>query len=739
MNIHEPNHNLIEHIITLLNVPENSNTVSDLQSENAGPDTPPSLLGPQDLETACEVITFMDEMPGGFLIYRADGDEQIIYANKALLRIFQCDTMEEFREMTGNSFRGIVHPEDLEEVEESIKDQIKGSQFDLDYVEYRIIAKDGSIRWIEDYGHFVHSDKVGDVFYVFLADATKKRDRQITEKNLLIEKEKKIKNLLDEYNIEKNLINQEHLRRLEVIEGLSVNYESILYVDLDSDKVLPYRLSQRTEYQFDKTLHARGFLWYASDYITTWVHPDDREMVTQATDPDHIRQKLSDGKTYYINYRVIINGETQYLQLRIVNVGRSDHISQLVWGYRRIDEEVLREMEQKKLLEEALYSANLAIVAKNTFLSNMSHDMRTPLNAIFGYTALAKEHLDNINSVQNYLNKIEISSRQLLDLIEKVLEIAWTESNDIRIAEKECNLCDLMQDLYQAMLSKALDKNIDFNIDTDNLEHYDVYGDPDKLKQLLSYLIHNAVKYTNYGGKVSLTIAEVENISNDFAVYQFVIKDTGIGISKDFLAHIFEPFEREKNTTFSGIYGTGLGLTIAKNIAEMMGGSIDVKSTVGKGSTFTVTLRLRIQNEPFSDSADFDDFSFPLLDLKLLLVEDNEINLEIESEILQGLGFSIDTASDGNEAVKMVEQSQPGDYDIVLMDIQMPEMNGRQATAAIRRLDNPALANIPIIALSANAFESDKRMSLESGINAHLTKPIDVPLLLKEILQTREN
>ena len=364
MNIQEPNHNLIEHIVTLLNVPENSNTVSDLQSENASPDTPPASLGSQDLETACEVMTFMDEMPGGFLIYRADGNEEIIYANKALLRIFQCDSMDEFREMTGNTFKGLVHPEDLEEVEESITNQIKGSQFDLDYVEYRITARDGSIRWIEDYGHFVHSDKVGDLFYVYIADATEKRNRQITEKNLIIEREKKIKNLLDEYNNEKNLINQEHLRRLEVIEGLSVNYESILYVDLDSDKVLPYRLSQRTEYQFNNTLCARGYIWYASDYIATWVHPDDREMVTQATDPDHIRQKLLEGKTYYVNYRIIVNGETQYLQLRIVNVGRPDHISQLVWGYRRIDEEVLREMEQKKLLEEALYSANLAIVAK---------------------------------------------------------------------------------------------------------------------------------------------------------------------------------------------------------------------------------------------------------------------------------------------------------------------------------------------------------------------------------------
>ena len=215
-----------------------------------------------------------------------------------------------------------------------------------------------------------------------------------------------------------------------------------------------------------------------------------------------------------------------------------------------------------------------------------------------------------------------------------------------------------------------------------------------------------------------------------------MVEDTGIGISKGFLEHIFEPFEREKNTTFSGIHGTGLGLTIVKNLVDVMGGHIKVSSTVGKGSTFTVTLRFRIQNQPASFSSDTGAALSQLLNQKILLVEDNEINLEIETEILQGLGFFIETASDGSVAVEKVEKSKPGEFGLVLMDVQMPVMDGRQAAEAIRRLGDPDLSHIPIIALSANAYESDKKRSIESGMDAHLTKPIDIPVLLDTIART---
>ena len=673
-------------------------------------------------------------------IYRMGGTEEIIYANKALLRIFQCATLEEFRELTGNSFQGMVHPEDLETVEQSIMEQIANSQYDLDYVEYRIIPKNGEVRWVEDYGHCLHLEHVGDVFYVFISDATEKRNLSFVEKTRLMEekiqKEEKLKSLMEEFDKERSLINQEHLRRLEVIEGLSVNYESILYADLDADRILPYRLSDRTEKQFEKKFQMRRFHWYTSDYVSTWVHPEDQALVTKVSSPEYIRKRLAKSKTYYTNYRVVNRGELQYLQLRIVNVGSGSHISQIVMGYRKVDEEVRREMEQKQIFADALNTANLAINAKNTFLSHMSHDMRTPLNAIFGYTALAKKYISDHGAVEKYLGKIEIASKQLLELIEKVLELSWAESTDTRISESECNLSDIVQDVHENLLSQAMEKNISFTLDSIQMTHCDIFGDQNKLRQLLSNLASNAITYTEEDGQVDISVKELEKFPNNFAVYQFVVKDTGIGISKEFLAHIFDPFEREKNTTFSGIHGTGLGLTIAKNLVDMMGGDIQVDSTPGKGSTFTVTLRFRIQTHPLSSANHTEDAFSSLLNKRILLVDDNIANLEIETEILQGMGFIVETAINGSIAVEKIGLSSPGDYDLILMDIQMPVMDGRDATKNIRSLKDPAQSRIPIIALSADAFDSDRQMSIECGMDAHLTKPIDVPLLLETIAKT---
>lgn len=725
-------HSLLAYILSLLSIPENDATDISLKTLE---DT---SFVPSDwrLHTARGMIRFMDEMPGGFLIYHADQKEEIIYANKALLRICQCDTLEEFRDLTGNSFQGFVHPADLEAVEQSIREQIAKSRYDLDYVEYRIKRKDGTIRWMEDYGHFIHLDSVGDIFYVFIGDATEKREIQQKMLQKQLQKEQELKKQIDKYHNEMKMINQEHLRRLEVIEGLSINYESILYADLDLDKIQPYRLSNRTILQFENTTEPRSFSWYTFDYIKVWVHPEDRETLTRQTTPEYIRSKLSAQKTYYINYRVIKDSETQYLQLRIVNVTAGSQISQIVMGYRRVDDEIRREMEQKQLLEEALTNANLAITAKNTFLSNMSHDMRTPLNAIFGFTALAKGNLHDQANLEYYLNKISASSEQLLDLIDKVLEIAWTGSDDIRITETECSLKEILKNVKNTFLPLAQEKNITITLDASGLTHCDIQSDPDKLERFLSYLTHNAVKYTPKDGQVTICATELHTLPNDHAVYQFVIKDNGIGISPEFIGRIYDPFEREKNTTFSGVIGTGLGLTIVKNIISAMGGTIEVQSHVGCGTKFTVTLRLKTQNHPIPFNMSIDDTIDYLSKHKILLVEDNEINLEIETAILEGIGFQIDTAENGSIAVEMIEKSAADEYALILMDIQMPVMNGRQAARAIRRMKNKAVSRIPIIALSADAFESDKRKSIESGMDAHLPKPIDVPVLLETIAKT---
>lgn len=736
-------YNLIEHMLSLLNLLQINHIEIDQLLEGGSQAAELYASNPRDIRMIYEIMKFMDEIPGGFLIYHAEGNEQIIYANLGLLRIFQCDTVAEFRELTGNSFKGMVYPDDLESVEKSIWQQISENQYDLDYVEYRITRKDGEIRWIEDYGHFIQSDAVGGIFYVFLGDATEKRNRLVSEKEVFQKEkrqsEQKLKSLMEAFDKERALVRREQLRRLEGIEGLSVNYESILYADLETDEATPYRLSTRMKPLFGEMFQVQSFIKYVTEYVNTWVYPEDREMVGRMTEPGFIRKHITENKTYYVNYRVIEDGKIEYLQLRVVDVSKAGKV-QIVIGYRKVDEEQREEQEHKKMLADALNNANLAIDAKNSFLSNISHDMRTPLNAIFGFVALAKRDRYDMDAVQGYLDRIDASSRQLLDLIDKVLEISWTESSGVYAEEMECDLQEILEEIYEFLHLQALEKDIEFKLDFSGVKHKQIYSDHQKLKQMLLYLANNAITYTKPGGMVSIAVTEQIEMLNHYATYQIVIKDTGIGISEEFLERIFEPFVREKNTTLSGIHGVGLGLSIAKNIVDMLGGTIKAQSVVGEGSTFTVTLRLRMCADAAQTAAEAPGpvSAVKLSGQRILLVEDNELNLEIETAILQEQGFFIESAENGSIAVEKVKHSRPGDFDLVLMDIQMPVMNGWQAAKAIRELDDPALANIPIIAFSANVFERDIRMSMESGMNAHLTKPIDIPLLLKtftEILQ----
>ncbi|MCH5164979.1 MAG: response regulator [Clostridiales bacterium] len=677
------------------------------------------------------IKSFVDELPSGFLIYSADEQEKIIYANKALLKIYNCESYSEFLEFTGGSFRGIVHPDDLEQVEQSIIDQINTSEDKIDYVEYRIIRKDGAIRWAEDYGHLTHSKVHGDFYYVFINDATEKVTRRMLETATIINegkvKQQELQNLIDLYD-------KERLQRLKVIEGLSVNYDSILYADLDTNTVLPYRLSSRLERQFEQQLQVLDLQWFLDDYVNVWVHPDDRATVAEKTSPDYMRKTLKESDTYYLNYKAVQNGETRFIQLRIVNVGDRENVSQVVIGCRNVDEEIMFEMKQKQLLEVALNNAKLAEIAKNTFLTNMSHDMRTPLNAVFGYLALAKNKISSGEDVLPYLDKIQTAGEQILELIEKVLEMSSRSAQDNAVTESPCNIIELMNETYDAMKGQAEQKNIAFTLNTDSVTHSDVYLDKHKLLQALHHIIGNALKYTDTGGKIDITVKEkASDNSGQFSAYTFEVTDTGVGIKRPLLKRIFDPFFRERDTTSSGIFGTGLGLTISKQLMEAMGGDITAKSKVGKGSTFTISLSLRRQTTQAAEPTDNSDTVKIPEGKKILIVEDNEINLEIEEELLQDLGFLTDSAPDGSVAVEKIKNSKDGEYALILMDIQMPVMDGRTATEEIRKLKNPAHAHIPIIALSANALESDKRESIAVGMNEHLAKPINIPILLDAI------
>ncbi len=730
------NRNLIEYLLYALYAPNAGAVSIENPAVSPSDSDSSSFLDASSLSFAHEIKKFMDEIPGGFLIYRAQGEGEILYANKTVLHIFNCDTMDEFRVLTGNTFRGLVYGEDRESVEASIREQIVHSHFDLDYVEYRIIQKGGAVRWVEDYGHFVHSDLIGDLFYVFMADTTNKRQFQIEERNALLKekllKERLLQTQIDEYDKELKVIHQEHLRRLEVIEGLSVNYESILYANLNTDRILPYRLSSRTQPQFGKTLEFRSFRWFTENYIQTWVWPEDRAAMRQALDPEYIRQKLSGSRTFYVNYRVQMEEELQYLQLRIAKVGQQDELSRIVLGTRRVDEEVRYEMEQKKIFEDALSHARLANISKNTFLSNMSHDMRTPLNAINGFTALAQNHINDPEKLSEYLTKIQDAGAHLLNLINEILEISRMESGIIQTEESDCCLSVLLEGIQKALLPKAESRNITLSLNISGLEHTDVHMDQGKLKQIPLCLVDNALNYTPEEGHVRIIASEQTGAASNHAFYQFCVEDDGIGIESQYLERIFEPFERIRNTTQSGVHGTGLGLTVARQLAEAMDGTIEVESTRGKGSCFTASFHFCFQEpDEAQPESPLDSLLTLLKGQKILLVDDNQINLEIESELLEDTGFSVELATDGSIAVEKVRVSAPGTFALILMDIQMPIMNGYEATQCIRGLTIPALSGIPIVALSANAFEEDRRMSIESGMNAHLAKPFEVDKLLE--------
>lgn len=715
-------------------------TENDFAWESHFPTDTDTLPEAHNMQFVNQIKKLTDEMPGGFFIYQADGNEEVIYANQAMIRIFGCDTMDEFKTLTGNSFRGIVHPDDLDEVEKSIKEQIASSQYDLDYVEYRIIQKNGSVRWLEDYGHFIHIDDVGDFFYVFVGDATEKRLRILGERNALInekkQKEQKLQSQIDAYSKELMLVNQEQLRRLEIIEGLSIDYEAIFYANLDTNQLKSYRVSSQLKKYLGSEDQIQDFSDYNTRYIMTCICPEDQNLIMKAGNPEYIRQRLSKDRFFYLNYRSMKDNTIEYRQIRIVNVGSSDCISQIVIGYRSIDEEFRHEIERQKILENALTQAKLANIAKSTFLANMSHDIRTPMNAICGFTALAKGHLDDKEKIGEYLEQIKSSSELLLSLINNVLELSRIETGNIQIVEVPCNLIELVQALHKTVLPQAEKKGLSLSVDFKKIEHSDVYGDSQKLHQIFLCLIDNAIKYTPSGGQIKISLTELKSSSDSYASFQFTVEDNGIGISKEFLEHIFEPFERQKNTTLSNIQGMGLGLTITKNILDLIGGTIRIYSSIGKGSRFVVTLNLHLQEKTETHT---NHNCYPSSQsngpLRILLVEDNPLNSEIEQELLEEAGFRVETAENGSIAVQKIRESSPGTYCLILMDIQMPVMDGHLAAQSIRNLPDPQLASIPIIALSANAFDEDKKKSMESGMNAHMAKPINLPRLL-ELIQT---
>ena len=388
-------------------------------------------------------------------------------------------------------------------------------------------------------------------------------------------------------------------------------------------------------------------------------------------------------------------------------------------------------------LEIALKKAEDASLAKTSFLNNMSHDIRTPMNVILGYAQLMENELNgkDIPEALEHLEKLQQSGNLLLSIINNVLDMARIESGRMEIDENYCRIEDVWKSLFAVFDEKARKKNISLHY-TMNVEHEHVLTDVTKVKEILVNILSNAIKYTPAGGSVMVYVDELPCDESGYMIVRIRISDTGIGMSQDYLTKIFEAFTREKNTTKSKIAGTGLGMSIVKNYVDLLGGTIDVESELGKGSTFTVTLKHRIADERYYVKKHIEEPGTGneiLEGRNILLAEDNDLNAEIAEVILERAGLRIERVENGIQCVNRILKMPAGTYDMIFMDIQMPEMDGYKATQAIRNLPDKDKACIPIIAMTANAFAEDKRKTMEAGMNAHLSKPLNVPELMDTI------
>lgn len=654
--------------------------------------------------------------------------------------------------------------------------------------------------------------------------------------------------------------NEHERRQLKILAALSSDYDVVYYTDLDNDYCKLIRINEFFEnFVIEGNSHSNCM----SLYIENSVQPEYRDILSPYISTIEIIKRFARESDFSIRYKVINNiNDASIFEMHFVDASESEYEHFMVFGIRCVDDIVREEHQQKQLLEDALEAANRANNAKSEFLSKMSHDIRTPMNAIIGMTAIASTHIDDKERIKDALTKITASSRHLLSLINDVLDMSKIESGKISLNEEAFNLSELINGVINIIQPQIAEHNHTLNVYIKDIKHEDVLGDTLRLQQVFLNILSNAVKYTNDGGEISLSVREIPASTRKASQYEFIFEDNGIGMSEEFLKHIFEPFERAEDLRISKIQGTGLGMPITQNIVHMMNGTIDVQSELGKGTRFVVNLFLKIQETAGVDTSELyglpvmvvdneedvctsvceilneigmkgegrtsgaeaikaveqalgtpDKFYAAIIDWKMpemngletakqikkitnnelpvivltayewsaieddarsagvdafinkpvfksglirifkrlkngeeilasttdlddiresdytgkraLLVEDNALNMEIAKEIFTMAGLVVDEAENGEIAVEAFNSSPENYYDIVFMDIQMPVMNGYQATVAIRSLSRNDAQSVPIVAMTANAFADDIRTAKNAGMNEHLAKPID--------------
>ena len=652
---------------------------------------------------------------------------------------------------------------------QNVLDRFSEGKSDYDF-SYRILDRNGKPYYLRESILLTQDENTGEVVGVFVL-------RDITAQKQ---------------------VEEESDRRKRMISALSRDYTTAFLVNLESDSYVIYRRNETVMRKYSDCF-VPSYADTVDAFVEKGVFHQDQEKFIHFLRPDVLRRNMEGKEVFSFIFRTQGSGGAIYQQAKIVRTGTLDTpLSELIIGFADKTEEKRSEEQQRVLLENALERATNADRAKSIFLTNMSHDIRTPMNAILGFTHIAMGHLDEKERVLDCLHKIIDSSDHLMNLINNVLDMSRIESGRLELHEVNADLNDTITYVRSALLPQIREKEQDFVVCIDSVSGMKYRFDPLVFRQLLLNLLGNAVKYTGPGGKISLEIAEEAPAPAGYASISIRVRDNGIGMSRDFVARIFEPFERENNSTLSRVPGNGLGMAICKGIVEAMGGTIDIQTEQGKGTEIIIHLFLHLQEKDDlflpsdllsgtdsvadagsrgADTApDFDssyraesgtdpakepdkedkeieetvpgqipkkgerDLSarelFVELDprgKRILVVEDNELNMEIACEILREAGFETDCAVNGREAVRKVAVSRKGYYDVILMDVQMPVMDGYEATARIRGMQDLDHAGIPIIAMTANVFEEDMRKCLEAGMDAFIAKPVDIQTIIRTL------
>ncbi len=552
-------------------------------------------------------------------------------------------------------------------------------------------------------------------------------------------------------------LEMENCEYTQLISALAVK-EFILYSwDVSDDTYVCIWRNPKTGERFDKyQIEGYGFSDHMMQLIVREVYDQDQEPLLRIMNRDLIKKELCDRADFSVNFRAKTEDGARFCRARFIKYGTADEVKKILVAVSDADERVREEMQRRSIVEDALLEARHVNEAKNMFLSNMSHDIRTPLNAVVGYASLAMADIDQEDKLKDYLNNILVSSRQLVRLVNDVLDLVRIESGRIMIEENAEDIKQIVEELREIIRPQVESKKLKFVLDEYSIRDTKIYCDKLRFIQIMLNLLKNAVNYTPEGGTVTFEITQRDYAPKGYVAYKFLISDTGVGMSEEFQSRVFEPFERESNSTKSGIFGTGLGLTIVRQLVQMMGGTVSFKSVEGEGTTFLVFLEFAIQEEDgtraeykaseqtINDEHLAEESAKELKhlefeDKRFLVVEDNDINREILKEIMRRLGAEVDDVSDGNQAVDRIRCADPGYYDCVLMDVQMPVMDGCEATRKIRQLPDEKRASTAIIGVSANTFKEDRKKANEAGMDGYVAKPINLSELKKIIIDVIEH